>query len=347
MNKQERLAHLLAFLPEGKEASKGKTSAEVQRYLEEVALSQGVQFHFDKRKFQRDMEELEALRHDDADRVRRYALPLGSKNQQLEQMESEQAFIYTFAYRQLGPFLPEQIRNRMERHFAAAMKRLQRSDAACMAALQQRLLIATTDPLQAPVIDSDLLGRVNDALFRQHQIEIVYRAASHGHQEKIYRLHPICLAQTGQSFSLFAVKHEEICHRTEAPVQEFKLARMVAAKELRDPVCAGLPSPKEVSDKKLHEYFSRDEIRLRLRFADSDSGRQLCNSLRETPFSDDQEIRERDGRTELIATVRETLALKWLLQRLAHRAEVLEPTSLREEIVGFIRGAQALYGTPI
>jgi len=70
---------------------------------------------------------------------------------------------------------------------------------------------------------------------------------------------------------------------------------------------------------------------------------QLASLLRETPLSHDMRLTETEGRTLLVATVRDTWELRWWILSKANGIQILQPQALREEIVGQLQNALAGY----
>jgi hypothetical protein len=68
------------------------------------------------------------------------------------------------------------------------------------------------------------------------------------------------------------------------------------------------------------------------------------NHLFETPISDKQSLTElADDTVKLIATVPNTLQLRWWILGLGDGVEVLQPESFRDQIVKSIDGMQSRY----
>lgn len=79
---------------------------------------------------------------------------------------------------------------------------------------------------------------------------------------------------------------------------------------------------------------------MRLEAALSDG---LAQILRETPLSEDQEIKEQDDAVNLTATVADSWQLRWWILSQGDGIEVVAPEELREEIALSLKRAAGQY----
>jgi predicted DNA-binding transcriptional regulator YafY len=187
------------------------------------------------------------------------------------------------------------------------------------------------------------LHEINEALLRQEQIEMTYWSAKEKIQKQ-YRLHPVGLVKQGLFFWLLAVKDEHALGDNSAEwVQSFRVNRILSvARRLQETVARGLPTLSAALDGGALQFFQTGMIRLRLRFAASAAGRELCNNYREAPLSQDQEISMNlEQMLELRATVRHSRQLVWMLQGQANLVRVVAPPDLRNEVHQYLAAAVA------
>lgn len=196
--------------------------------------------------------------------------------------------------------------------------------------------------MHPPEIDNDHVREINEALLRDEQIMLRYRAASRG-VENDYRLHPVGMVKKGLFIWLIAFKEE--ANRLAEGARTFRLDRVVSARRRHnEPVARKLPDLETVLESGVLAYFPKDLVRLSLRSRPSRAGDELINNYRDTPLSRDQRITELAGGGFLLeAQVRDTHELLWMLQGQAHLLEVLEPPALRHKVQRFVTMAAEHY----
>ena len=260
----------------------------------------------------------------------------------------EEAMLLGLLEQEMKAFLPGSSHAVLARLSALSARVLAKPGNQQLAGFRERVRSVPEGPLErGPAIDADHLKTVAEALLHGVQIDVLYWPAK-DKVEKQYRLHPVGLVKQGLFFWLLAVK-EENAHRVELEksVQSFRIDRMRSA-SLREQevVVKALPTLAAALEAGALKFFSDGMVRLRLQFADCPAGHELCNNFRDTPLGSDQTITiVPGGVTELVATVRDSLKLVWMLQGQASLVRVIEPVSIRDAVVRFVFAASALYAS--
>lgn len=200
--------------------------------------------------------------------------------------------------------------------------------------LKKVAVVPAGQPLLPPTIPPEVQVAVQEALLANRQLRLRYRRRGE-RSELEYVAHPLGLVQRGGVFYLVAtlfgypdprllvlhrMRTAEVLDEAARRPRGFELAGYVAAGNLG--FCTDAPVP------------------LVLRFS-----REAGEHLWDTPLAADQSVAELpDGRLEVRATVAVSLQLRWWLLGFADGVEVVSPASLRDELIGRLRGAVALYG---
>ena len=233
----------------------------------------------------------------------------------------------------LRQMIPPSFTDALEDRFAAAREKLK--------ALSQNRHAKWSDliryeapglPLHKPSIKPDVSRAVQEALLRKLQLKVHYRGPGFiTHKELL--LHPLAIIQKGERSYLLATTFDY------ADVLYYALHRMHAAEILDDPA-------------KHPAHFSLDTfvaqgggqfgdgktISLKAHLTDN-----LAAILLETAISSDQKITTRAGNNTLTATVKDSWQLHfWILSQGA-AITVVQPTSLRKDIIGKLQDSLANY----
>lgn len=173
----------------------------------------------------------------------------------------------------------------------------------------------------APNIDDEVLYNTQLALLHSQCLDARYEPA--GKSAKDYTLHPLGLVQRGVSTYLVAAVDPYDDPRL------FALHRMQSA-SLRDDKHVKMPDgftlKTYLSDGNLQ--FS-DGVTLALKARVNDN---LAMHISETPLSEDQTIESGEQGNILTATVNDSWQLRWWIKSMGAQIEILEPTTLRNDI---------------
>ena len=186
-------------------------------------------------------------------------------------------------------------------------------------------VIQPAQTLISPTVSEKILTVVHEALLNEKQIQVVYQAANRVEQkEKTYRLHPLGIIQRGPVSYLAAMANDY------EDSYMYALHRMKSA-ELLD------QDSRQKEGFNLNDYANKqghfgtgELIEFKARICD-----HLANILEETPLVASQQIttQNESGFREIKATIPNTWQLRWWILGEGERIEVLEPESLRKEII--------------
>lgn len=192
--------------------------------------------------------------------------------------------------------------------------------------------VSPTLPLIPPVIDSEVLATVQEALLADLQIDVDYHAIAY-EDGKQKRLHPLAMVIRGAVTYLIATASE--CDE----VRLYAMHRIHKATRTGEAV-------KRPADFDLDEYIQAGG----LHFGNSKTIRLSANIsqflariLEETPLSEDQKLKPEGDQVRLIATVADTWQLNWWIMSYGDNIEVTAPVSLRRKIGRSLADAAAQY----
>ena len=235
----------------------------------------------------------------------------------------------------LRPLLPPALLQVLEQRFAEAKNMLEWSEVSenNIALINRVYCKANTLQLKPPKVSEGVLEAVQTALKKRRQL--IVRHHSLGEEEKEKRLHPQALIQSGPVTYLLAVMQGH-----SNPVQ-LAMHRISQAKVSHDE--AELMNKQEIDDYLEGEallFGSGETISLVAYLSDD-----LCNILRETPLSDDQQIIEaaEDEYATVKATVKNSWQLEWWILSQGDDIEIAEPVALREKIIERLKDALYQY----
>lgn len=340
----ERRLYILSALPEY--PSDGMS---VTRLL---ALLQAQGLLCDRRTVQRDLKEMAAtwltlgllLRNENEHQegvAGKWRHEPGSKARLLSTISHEYALLLNLAKRELQALLPQSLHARIQEPLDSAQQMLDYPHHARHARYLQSIRVLPDGPQRVAPAPTAMLGQINDALFHSHQLKLRYASVKHG--VKDYLLHPVGLVQKGLFYWLLAVK-DGVDPQSTISVQSFRHDRMRDVELLpHHPLARNLPTLEQAMHDGRHEFMVGESIHLKLRFAASIKGKELCDSFRDAPLGAGQVISEdMEPGFLLTTTVRASLQLNWLLQRYADRIKVLEPVHLSQQLREFAQAAAAL-----
>lgn len=339
---------ILRILPDAANAAGGLSTSQLIIRLNEYAI------HSERRAVERDLVAIHAPESvwrtlgvelqvgSGPGRTRLWSHSSNTKGVFLHAMSNEQALMLSLAERDLKHFMPQSAFKLVEPYFNAAERILNRAPNRRQSSFKERIRIIGDGPeRQAPKLNLDHLGEINEALFNGEQLDMRYWAAS-AKEMRQYRLHPVGLVRQGLFYWLLAVKHGDSLN--DRPTQTFRLDRIESVARRRyDVVAEDLPTLDQALDNGELQFFQKESVQLTLRFVASDAGKRLCNNYRDAPMGSGQQIVENEqGGFDLTTTVRHTFQLLRSLQSNAHLLQVLAPRQIRDEVNKFVLAAAAL-----
>jgi predicted DNA-binding transcriptional regulator YafY len=187
-------------------------------------------------------------------------------------------------------------------------------------------------PLHKPSIKPGVSRAVQEALIRKLQLKVHYRGpGSTTHKELL--LHPLAIIQQGERAYLLATTFDY------ADVLYYALHRMHAAEILDDP--SKHPAHFSLDTFLAHGgglFGDGKTISLKARVTDS-----LATILQETAIASDQKITTRAGKNTLTATVKDSWQLHFWILSQGQAITIVQPTSLRKDIIGKLQVSLANY----
>jgi predicted DNA-binding transcriptional regulator YafY len=346
---------LLDRLPVGHGAANGRTVSELADYLNASAFACG------RRTVERDLEAIDAVgsvwraigvdlqqgRDEDDARQVRWSHTANSKALLFRTLSNEEALLLSLVEQELKFFMPASAYESLMHYLKVSNRVLSMQGNQRQAQFRDRVRVIADGPaLRPPELNMPHLHEINEALLNGEQLDLAYRPARSG-ADVDYRLHPVGLVKQGLFFYLLAVKDSNVHGRGEpGPVQTFRVDRIRrVARRRQEVVARRLPGLDQALGNGQLRFFDKGPVALRLRFANNAEGEALCDSYRETPMADDQQVVAlADGSLELRATVMYSLQLVRMLQAEAHRSHVVEPAELKAEIRAFVKAAAQLHG---
>lgn len=200
---------------------------------------------------------------------------------------------------------------------------------------QKIRIIQPTQPFIAPVIASDILTAVQEALLEEQVLKVEYQSltAQEG-TTKTLRLHPLGLVQRGNMGYLAAMTNDY------EEAYFYALHRMQSA-EILSEKCR-LKQGFALNDFAATQghFGSAAPICFKARVCD-----QLAQILEEAPISEDQTLSAKDesGYRIVEANTLDTWQFRWWILSEAERIEIVEPTALRQYILSRLIKTADLY----
>lgn len=188
--------------------------------------------------------------------------------------------------------------------------------------------------LRYPAIDSAIFSAVSQALFYEHQLEIVYRPRTKSDNNEAKVVYPLGLVEVGGLVYLVASMA-----RYPNPAM-YRLDRLSCAAML--PELFVYPRDFRLSDyvrqQRQFDFMVEGKIRVKLRFSNG-AGAHLL----EAPLSDDQHVTRAGNDLEVRGTVLLSQRLRWWLRSFGPNVEVLAPASLRAEQAAEAQALAVMY----
>lgn len=307
------------------------------RELAERLRAQG--FEIDVRSVERDLHKLSrfGLVSDEA-RPAGWSWMKSAKGFTLPPTSPEAALLLELVRRHLAGLLPRSMLATLAQPFEMARQQLAMCSEMPFARWAERIaVLPETVPLAVPEVAAEVGNCICDALLRERQLEVNYRAIEAARARR-FVLHPLGLVLRGGVFYLVATVegYED--------ARQFALQRMSQPKVLEE-ACR---RPRDFSlaahihEQRAFEWPRGEMIRLELR-VDS----WLSRHLGERPLAADQEITPMRGEEDAFrvrATVAGTEQLHWWLRSLGSHVEVLKPARLRRRLATELTELAARYG---
>ena len=187
-------------------------------------------------------------------------------------------------------------------------------------------------PLHKPTIHPDVSRTVQEALLQKLQLKVHYRGPGSATNKELL-LHPLAIIQQGERAYLLATTfdYQDVFH--------YALHRMRSAEILDAPA-------KRPAHFTLDTFLAQGggqfgdgkTISLKAHLSDN-----LAAILRETAIASDQKITTRAGQNILTATVKVSWQLHFWILSQSPDITIMQPPSLRKEIMGKLREALANY----
>jgi predicted DNA-binding transcriptional regulator YafY len=234
----------------------------------------------------------------------------------------------------VSPLLPPSALHALEPRFEQATRKLaalEAGNATARWAAKVRT-VPPTLPLLPPALDPAILATVQEALFRDEQLDVEYRGLGAA-QATARRLHPLGLVARGLTLYLVATAAGYTDPRT------YALHRFTQASRCGEAVV--VPPGFD-----LDAYIAEGELQFgsgRAWRLEAWVGETLAQVLEETPLAADQTLESVEGDFYLRAGVLDTWQLRWWLLSQGDEIIVVEPAELRAALAETLESAAAAY----
>ena len=299
---------------------------------------QAEQFDVAKRTVERDLltlSEMFPLTADERDRPYGWCWSKDAPVFNLPGLSHTEALTLAMVEQHLNTLLPASTLQQLKPYFGAAKEHLARipQSERSRSWLNKIRAVPPWQPLLPPNIKPAVQQVVYEALLADRQLQIKY--LKRGQEKAVeYRIHPLAAIQRGHITYLCCRISDHEDTRTLA-VHRIQSAIMLDEKAN---VPAGF-SIDEVIDNGTFGFRTEGLISLEAIFYNG-----VGNHLFETPISDKQTLTElEDGTVKLVATVPNTLQLRWWILGLGDGVEVLQPKLFRDQIAATIEKMQSRY----
>lgn len=319
---------LLNLLPTRGE---GKTAAQLKDLLD----SQG--FKVTKRTVERDLNDLSMvfpIVSDDSKTAHLWRW-MDNKDIQLPGISVADAMILQLVEGTLNGILPKVMLQSLNSRFNQAKSKLQALEHSnSNSRLADKIAVVSPAlPMIPPATSPALYEAVQQALSKNNQLQATYTAL-HDQQQKQYLLNPLGLVQRGHITYLVATVGNY------QDVRLFALHRFteltLTDNSLQSPVSFTLQGYLQSG---ALQFANGEQITLQARVSP-----YLSQLLQEAPIAADMTLSATPNEWLLLsATVHDGWQLRWWILSHSSSIEVLEPTSLRQQIVASLRKSFALY----
>lgn len=296
------------------------------------------QFNVTKRTVERDLLSLSEtfpLVSDERDRPYGWSWKKDAPLFSLPGLSQTEALTLAMVEQHLNTLLPSSTLQQLRPYFDAARQHLGKAPMSehSRSWLHKVRTVPPSQPLLPPAIKPAVQQVVYEALLADRQLDIKY--LKRGQKKAVeYRIHPLAAIQRGHITYLCCrfADYEDL--RTLA-VHRIQSATLLDESSV---VPAGF-SIDEIIEGGKFGFGTGEMIALEAIFYDGAGGH-----LYETPIARTQTLTDlSDGTLKLIATVPNTLQLKWWLLGFGAGVEIIQPESLREQMATTIDRMQAHY----
>lgn len=332
-NSEETAMRLIATLRTIPDYPNGKSVKEIQKELRDL----NADYKINVRSIQRDLDKLTRdypISHDKRGRTHYWFWTDKEALMQIPALSEKTAFALRLADEYLRPIIPPETLKLLDKYFKQADEVLSKTE---LKNFSDRVAIVQTAlTLNPPIVCEEVQDAVFKAVLKKRKLRLLYRG-KHEKQPQEFVLSPLgIVVRAGMTYLVATAENYY-------DVRHYVLHRMSEVYMLREPM-EDLPDfnlDKYLDDDSSFAYPLSDQtIALRVLF-DSGAGAHLT----ECSLSQDHRTTEQtDGRILLEATVADTAQLRWWLAAFGSQAEVLEPSSLRDEFRSEATHLAKIYG---
>jgi len=297
----------------------GSVSApELQGKLEDLGYSVNL------RTVQRDLENLSLdypLVSDESSRPFRWAFNASAAINMIPALDTPEALTLELARAYLTPVLPQRALSKLSPHFKEAQNTLKRAGNPMGKWPDHVRVINRGLMTTRPEINGEVLETVTEALLRNYQCELQYKARGRKEAETM-RVHPLGLIFRDPN--VYLVCHVEGREHIRQLVLHRALSSQLTEERANRP--ADFDLDLYIRSGAMGLLHSKDPIYLRVR-----CDKPFLSHLLESPLGFDQLVTESgDNQFELAVTVGDTQDLRWWLIAQASHLDILEPVWLRK-----------------
>jgi predicted DNA-binding transcriptional regulator YafY len=234
----------------------------------------------------------------------------------------------------LTKLLPAAMLETLEGKFAEAENKLVTLDGGLSKWPDLVRYVSPSFSFKPPMVDPDVLSKVQTALIEETQVEVEYHACDS--EAKTLTLNPIALVHRGPVIYLVATAFEY------EDVRLYAVHRIAKAVKMADAaICPKRFSLAGYLEEGAMDFCSSEPVMFVAEVSEA-----LGGYLMESPMNDSQKMSRGDnGGWLLKATVRDSWQLRWWILSQGDGIVVREPEKLRVEIVNSINNACSGYGT--
>lgn len=308
----------------------GITATELTAYLREEK-----QFEVSKRTVERDLIELSAtfgIRCNDS------STPYGwhwmpGKQCDFTSIDLADAMSLVLAEDVLAKLLPATMLAALQPKFALARSKLAAVDSHRYARWADKVrYVPATMNLLPPKVDDRVLATVQEALLQERQVIVAYSAPG-DRKARAITLHPLSLIQRGPTpylaataydypdvrlYAIHRISRATLTDEKITPPEDYTLDRYLATGAM--------------------EFGGGRTIKLKAWVSN-----ELGIYLAETPLTENQTLRPKDGRYLLTAEVKDSWQLRWWILSQGDGISIISPSRLRVELLGIFRAAISNY----
>lgn len=250
-------------------------------------------------------------------------------------MDPVTALSFTLTKQYLVRMFPKGVLAALDTYFSTAEERLKQTTESTLCRWPHKVRVMSRNlTTMPPVVSPEISEKVYTALLEERRFKAIYRTVS-GKISTYSEVNPLGMTFVDGLTYLIASINQHV-----DPVL-LLLHRFQSVDLLETPVAVPERFDLDAAVDELLTFPVGDTIHLKLRF----TSKSDINRLEESPLAEDQKIKAlKDGSYELVATVEDTLQLRWWLSGFGARVEVMAPVSLRQEFVKLAMEFAQMYG---